>query len=304
MSVLADFQYTLSDFNRIKECYTVPELDIFTIKNINKIASKVGAPNYIKTPIFKKNRNIHKKKEDWNISKNFKQTELHKHETGVEVQFDKIRSYLNKLTEKNYSEQYDNILCITKNIEGFDETNLEKIGNSIFEIGSKNKFWSVLYARLYYDIIKEYPIMKDICINKFKSFNNLFKNINYIDAQEDYNLFCEYNKENENRKSLSKFLVLCSNYNIIDKNEIIDIILNFFDNINELITIENKYNHVDEIVQNIKIIICNFDKNYKLLNKYNIIEEKIKLLSNLKPKDYSSLNNKILFNILDICDIL
>ena len=52
MSVLADFQYTLSDFNRIKECYTVPELDIFTIKNINKIASKVGAPNYIKTPMF------------------------------------------------------------------------------------------------------------------------------------------------------------------------------------------------------------------------------------------------------------
>ena len=55
MSVLADFQYTLSDFNKIKELHNIPELDMFTIKVINKIASKVGAPNYIKTPIFKKN---------------------------------------------------------------------------------------------------------------------------------------------------------------------------------------------------------------------------------------------------------
>jgi len=302
MSILADYQYTLNEFNKIKEFYTIPELDIFTIKNINKIASKVGAPNYIKTPIFKKNRCIHKKKEEWNLHKNFKKTELQKHETGIEVQFDKIRSYLNKLTEKNYLEQYDNILCITKNIEGNNETNLEKIGNSIFDIGSKNKFWSALYARLYYDIIKEYPVMKDICVNKFKSFNDLFNNINYVDAGQDYNLFCEYNKENENRKSLSKFFVLCSNYNIIDKNEIIDIILNFVDKINKLILQENKYNHVDEIVQNIKIIISNFDENYKLLDKYNFISEKINLLSNLKPKDFPSLNNKILFNIMDICD--
>ena len=100
MSILADHQYTLTDFNKIKEFYTIPELDIFTIKNINKIASKVGAPNYIKTPIFKKNRTGIHKKRMIGIYQNFKKTELLKHETGVEVQFDKIRSYLNKLTKK------------------------------------------------------------------------------------------------------------------------------------------------------------------------------------------------------------
>ena len=54
MSVLADYQYTLEDFLNIKENSNINELDMLTIKIINKIASKVGAPNYIKTPVFKK----------------------------------------------------------------------------------------------------------------------------------------------------------------------------------------------------------------------------------------------------------
>ena len=56
MSILADRQYTLNDFNKIKHESNIIELDKYTIKIINKLANKVGAPNYIKTPVFKKNR--------------------------------------------------------------------------------------------------------------------------------------------------------------------------------------------------------------------------------------------------------
>ena len=101
-----------------------------------------------------------------------------------------------------------------KSVEDENKEYLEKIGKTIFQIGSKNKFWCNLYAQLYKDIIDEFPIMKDICISNFESFMDIFTTFNFIDADEDYNLFCEYNKENEKRRSLSHFFVLCAKSSI------------------------------------------------------------------------------------------
>ena len=54
MSILADHQYTLLDFENIKNENTINELDSAVIQIINEIAQRVGAPGYQKTPVFKK----------------------------------------------------------------------------------------------------------------------------------------------------------------------------------------------------------------------------------------------------------
>ena len=110
MSILADRQYTLNDFNKIKHESNIIELDKYTIKIINKLANKVGAPNYIKTPVFKKNR--HYKKDKYKTVNKvvsdqvFKTTELHKGQSNVEAEFDKIRLLLNKLTFTMFHEVF------------------------------------------------------------------------------------------------------------------------------------------------------------------------------------------------------
>lgn len=310
MSILADRQYTLKDFNTIKNESNIIELDKYTIKIINKLANKVGAPNYIKTPVFKKNR--HYKKDKYKIDNKdvltsgpvFKTTELQKSQSNVEAEFDKIRLLLNKLTSNNYNDNLESIIFIIKFIEKDDKEYLEKIGKTIFEIGSKNKFWCELYAKLYHDIIKEFSIMKDICVRNFKGFQDIFQEFKIVDANEDYNLFCEYNKQNEKRRSLSKFFVLCANYEIIERKDIEYIIKRLFSKIYEYMQQKDKIDYVDEITENLKIMIENFDENFKSVYSYQDIKENIEKLSGLNTKDYSSLNNKILFNFMDIQDTM
>ena len=61
-----------------------------------------------------------------------------------------------------------------------DKKELEKVGESIFEIGSINKFWSELYANLYKDLIEKFPIMMEIYQNNFKTFMTLFDTIRFM----------------------------------------------------------------------------------------------------------------------------
>lgn len=310
-SILADRQYTLEQFKALENLNISSELSAEIIQKINKVAKRVGAPNYQKTPVFKRhhyhNKKIHKKENisaaDWETIRNFKKTTLNKN-TGTEAQMDKIRSNLNKLTDKTYKIVLEEIVCIMKEIKNEDATAFEKIGVAIFEIGSFNKFWAALYARLYKDLITTFPFMKDICIKNFKSFKNIFTVVNYIDAGEDYNLFCEYNKENEKRRALSNFFVICASYDIIDKKEMKNIIVSFIKQVKDEIKQENKINHVEEITQNIGIMVISGKSFLKRLPDYNLICDEIKNFSTMNPKSYPSLTNKIVFKFMDLDDEL
>ena len=178
MSILADRQYTLDQFKVRAKLGNINELERRNYRKINKLASRVGAPSYQKTPVFKRNHYYSKKREkkeisgeDWEAIRNFKNTILHKNKEGLEAKMDKIRSYLNKLTGKGYDEITECIISLIKDIIKEENNDaLEKVGKSIFEIGSLNKFWSKLYARLYKDLIVNFAIMKDICLKNFNSF--------------------------------------------------------------------------------------------------------------------------------------
>ena len=146
--------------------------------------------------------------------------------------------------------------------------------------------------------------MKDICVKNFQSFQSIFTNINYIDASEDYNLFCEYNKENEKRRALSNFFVICASYDIIDKKEMKNIIVSFIKQVKDEIKQENKINHVEEITQNISIMVISGRSFLQLLPDYKLICNEIKNFSTMNPKSYPSLTNKIVFKFMDLDDEL
>ena len=84
-TLTATRQYTLSDFKNKEESGNIPELENLVIEKINKLATRVGAPTYQKTPVFKRYNYNKKKKvnenissDDWETIRNFKTTTLDK----------------------------------------------------------------------------------------------------------------------------------------------------------------------------------------------------------------------------------
>ena len=154
-------KYSLEDYDKIQQTCDINELSSTTIKIVNDLAKKVGAPNYSKTPIFKKKNKMkfNLKKEDWEQIRSFKTTTLKKNQEGIEAQMDLLRINLNKLTKTNYDTISNEIFNFINNIidkeKDPNETyeSLLRIGDSIFEIGCLNVFWSSLYSKLFKDLI-------------------------------------------------------------------------------------------------------------------------------------------------------
>ena len=305
MATLADRQYTLSDFQKIKEVW---EEDIFTPirEKIDFLASKVGAPTYSKTPNFKKGRRGRPKctSENWDLIRNFKSTKIIKETEGIGKIIDDVILLLNKITKHNYAKMSKKIVNIMKKIDSGDEENLLKLGNAIFLIGSSNEFYSKIYSMLYRDLINQFPFMNKICMQNLSTFSVVFETIEYISAEENYDKFCSINKDNENRRALSCFFVNMMLINIIDISLIFDLIINLIDKQNNYFNDISKKKVIDEISENIFILIKFGKSRFVRDIKWGPIYDHINKISAATTALYPALSNKTIFKFMDIIEMI
>ena len=321
-------KYLLEDFRNIRFegfNFVLPE---DTITLISNLSLEVGSPTYVKTPNFQKqemskiivgdslvNKNNNRRRnkpretvndEDWESVRNFQSTKIEQKE-GVEIKINDIKLLLNKFTDNNYTEHKDKIIAIMTENNEYDK--LFKIGTTIFEIASNNKFYSKIYADLYTEIMGKFEIMKDIFEKSISEFLELFNVIQYVDPKVDYNLFCKINVDNEKRQTLSLFFVNLMINGVINKGRILNIIKNLLSQVKAYISKENKKNEVDELTENISILYkkelfdeddfndSELDINGVKLNNY------IEVLANSKVKNYLSITNKSLFKFMDMVEM-
>jgi hypothetical protein len=327
-------KYTLDDFNSMIFNGFNYELPNDVLNTISEIALEVGSPNYVKTPIFKKkenpikmeplliNVNNNRKRRgnknmeiindnDWELVRSFQATKIEA-KVGLDSEIDIIRSYLNKITDKNYKETANHIITvIEKMIENNITTDeLIKVSSTIFEIASTNRFYSKIYAELYSELIKKYDSMRETFEKSLNTFIELFNVIEYIDPSVDYNSFCRINKDNEKRKSLAAFFMNLMDNNIIEKEQIILITRNLLNQLYNYISEENKKNEVDELAENVSLLyrkelyIINYESNskYEKIDGFTILEM-IEKLAHSKVKDYKSLTNKTIFKFMDMVEM-
>jgi hypothetical protein len=333
-------QYDMNDYEEITNAGFICNLTQDTLDMISKLSEQVGAPTYIKTPIFlkkesrvsslgmglgsaisamassgmggigggfKKNKNRASEitDEDWETIRHFQTTTKHVSE-GIQKNMENIRGYLNKMSEATFDKMVNEIKAEISQLIEHDtsDENMMKIGHSIFSIASSNSFYSELYAKLFKILMDEYEVFKKIFEDNYKVFMNLFDNIEYIDPKKNYDKFCEYTKTNDNRRAMSLFLVNLMKNGVIEKDEILEIIRNLQKLIIKYIAKPDKTNEVEELNENLYIIITNSCKQIKFGEDEmteNIVKD-IEFVGLLKPKmkEYPSITNKTIFKHMDI----
>ena len=292
-------KYNLKFYYDVEKFGNIEEIDEKTISLINNLAKRVGAPNYQKTPIFKKRVKYNKKNElnEWNDLRNFKITKLEKKVNDTDIIVDKIRSNLNKLTKDNYELIKTEIIDLINNDVDTNKEMLKEVVTCIFDIGKTNFFWSDIYAKLYKDLSDKFHL-NEIYKVDINTYTELFKDIEYVDPDDDYNSFCKNNKINENRKAFSKFLTFIMIEGLIEVSIVKNIVVDLLSKFNTFLNDKNKVHELDEVVANI-LIFATFDNGCLCELKLN---DKIEEISNMNSKTYPGLTQKIVFKCCDFVD--
>lgn len=304
--------------------YELPEK---TLGLINRISRMVGAPSYIKTPIFHKSnrkhstgeqqymKKSHRKRrkqpkpmtdDEWNAVREFEETKMRKIRDGIEKDICLITQHLNKLTDDTYEMCLDEIYQVLDRVVGVaNENDILIICKNIFEISSSNGFYSKIFAKLLGKVIHKYKDMETIFYDNYKDFMDYFQTFEYSDPDEDYDAFCECNRENEKRRSYAKCIANLVNEGIISNDEIIKYLNQFLLQFKENINTENKHYMAEQITEIISAIVNECYETVKGEDEFaNEIMTNIIEISKMKRKNYPSLSSKCIFKMMDLVDIM
>ena len=310
--------YPLEEFYRVLNDGFEYKISKDVFDTISVLSMKVGAPDYIKTPVFKKHdmkpKHHNKKKESHDINNNnnnnnninnnnnnnnnnklFTVTKMDT-KTGIMAEFDCVRSFINKLTDKNYNEMSIKITdTIKKMVIEHENSQLLSIGSIIFDIASSNRYYSKIYAQLYAELHKQFDFIQ---FNEETILEKIRIDILYVDPNENYDKFCQNNKLHEKRKALVSFYVNLMNYHVVEKSSITQLTHYFLEKVVLYIDMDNKKNEVDEITDLIALL---YKKEYYTNTDH--IHTILSSLSKRKVKETKSLTTKSLFVYMDLNDM-
>jgi hypothetical protein len=325
--------------------FTIPDS---TVALINELASQVGSQTFVRNTVFSKkeygegvifgganangnfrlggggsgankkrkgNRNMEVRDDDWESLRTFQATKILE-KNGIDLHIDALRSLLNKISDKTYLDIREKIIVKMDEVladPDFDEEVGTKVSTAFYDIAANNKFFSKIYADLYAEIVTKYSFMKVLFDSKYEKFIDDFKNMTFVDAKVNYDLFCEANKLNENRKANTQFFVNLASNGFLEKKLIVMNLRDLLEVIMGMINQTDKKNEVDEITENVAILYkkdivdavlddpdCD-EEDYEVSG--DSIADTITILARSKAKDFKSLSNKSIFKYMDLVEM-
>jgi hypothetical protein len=252
---------------------------------------------------------------------------------GIDIIIQEIRICLNKMTDKNYVKQRDEIKEKMKSISVLDadtdggghgekEKEWRKVGKILFDIASTNKFFSKIYAQLYLELMEEFALFREIVDTFIEGFILKLQTIQYVDPDKDYDGYCKYTKQQDERKAMTGFLVhLAVGYLAVKRDDnaaaksaemavkLCQIVAELTEKVVGLIDKESSTNEVEEITE---ILFLFFSVGGKTLmeewkkgEKWEEgVSDKFMFLSKQKVKEHPSLSSRALFKFSDIQKII
>jgi len=249
--------------------------------------------------------------EEWESLRTFQATKIEQ-KSGIEGEMVQVRLMLNKLTDKTFLDIREQLMDKLNYINtNFAKDELILLGVMIYEVSSANKFYSKIFADIFAELYTVYEWIKVPFNSTMVSILDKYTNISYVEPQIDYDGFCAMNKVNDQRKSVSAFIVNLAINGIIPKQCIAGLLRELLSMATQMIVEPNKANEVAELVENIAILYnrdilmskdVNIDATELLIDGKTVVSV-IQQLAKYKTKDYISFSNKALFKFMDLADI-
>lgn len=324
-------RYTLNDYEQIKtEQIENDILSEQTIKDFEKLYNLVN--EYIATlpPVttneytnydkkkhrknYKHNNRKYDNNGQWAQQVPFKVTKIEKKE-GIDVKYSDMRSILNKITLKNQETLLPKVIEIVNYIMNEDESDSEdedtqeqdsysRITDVLLDIVKKIKTGHQVYVNVLKEIIQCYPSFVTQITDFVTAYKNTYDDIINIDANDNYDGYCDLVKQNDYRRSNSSFMINLTEQKLVSENELITIIDNLLNRVLDNIDNEQKTVLIEEITENLSIFIINSHSFLKTHSQWESLIEKLNRCSKLKAKEHKSISSRIVFKYMDIQDAL
>ena len=222
------------------------------------------------------------------IKENLKKTVVNKKED-----ISQIFKLLNKITDKNYDKLKEELFSI---IEKMDITeDIKKITELIFKIASSNIYYSVIFAKLYTELISKKNDFYLVFQEHFDIHTSDIDQLNYVDPNVNYDEYCNYIKRVEHVKSSLMFFINLMKTNVCNLDNIVELCIKLQ---TTLINSDLANEQNEEYINNIHIII-------KECIDYIVFHERMELLyTNVLKIQQKFKTKKISFKCLDILDII
>ena len=319
MRVVVTNRYSIEDIEEIVgSCTTIGTLPKSAQDIINSLSDRVGAPTYVRTPVFDQSsqkttkssgRNRRKNQQisddDWEVLRTFETTQRVE-KKGDEAIIDQIRKCLNKISDANYDTQSAEIVdTITLHVESGNEGLVSDIIHSILKTATGNVFFSKLYAKLVTKLVECFgDKIKDLIHDKLATYAEQFAQIESVDPNENYDKFCEINIQNDHRRALGVFLTNLAVLRVLDVEEVLSVICDIHSNMRLHIKKDKDAVAVEQMSDACAMMIEAGLNCFKDAEDWPSLVENITNISKTKAKDYDGLSNKVVFKHMDILDLI
>lgn len=210
-----------------------------------------------------------------------------------------IRILFNKINDSNCDEKLEQIVAkideIRESVDFGDDAELadrmRQIYDAIYKVAISNKMFSKLYARVFNHINTKYEL-NELFEQKVDEYVKTMENIVDVDANLDYDAYCDFTTANNMRKNITT--LLCE-MQIKTMSEICKTLLERVENsINTL----SKQKEVEEITENLVIIFSHFKQD--LLQQY---KPNIQKLASYATGEKPGLSSRTKFKYVDLAEM-
>lgn len=321
-------QYNLDDYANIQESSTY-ELSEETLKIIEDLSVEVD--EYIKTIPVTTNDNYDDKRRNrrnyknhskgqlsnddtWSKKEPFVATKINRREEKDKY-LEEFASILNKITKKTYESHHDKIFNLLNNAlqddsdsEDESESNdneYSQISNTLFDIIKRIRMGFELYGTLFKDIVTKYPMFVESINSQVNVYLDSYSDIQDIDPNNAYDAYCDMNKMNDKRRSMSNFIVELYKNKLMSELELQHIIQSRIQIVLDNVDIDDKTSLIEETTENLFIFITNIKGIVDFeIDEWVQILENITKCSKLKAREHKSISSRMIFKYMDIIDVL